>query len=91
VRAFGARSVGATRSCGEHVPEVSDLEPATGQRDDDLAVALQHLPQEGRVLSPSDLSVGAHTLRLQSSDSSCVIFDNTITFYVDAAGTGVCL
>lgn len=46
---------------------------------------------EGVLLSPSDLEVGAHTLRVQTRDSSGVFFDEQITFYIDAAGTGVCL
>jgi hypothetical protein len=47
--------------------------------------------QEGRILSPDDLTVGAHTMRVQSTDSTGAIFDNTITIHVDGAGTGACL
>jgi hypothetical protein len=46
--------------------------------------------QQGIVLSPSDLSVGAHSL-----DTTVVsppdTFNLHITFYIDAPGTGVCL
>ena len=41
----------------------------------------------GVLLSPAALAVGRHTLRVQTSDG----FDNTITFAIDAAGTGTCL
>ena len=47
--------------------------------------------QEGRLLAPDDLAVGTHTIRVQSIDSTGVIFDNTVTVHVDAAGTGACL
>lgn len=47
--------------------------------------------QEGRLLSPGDLAVGAHTMRVESMDSTGVIFDGTITIHVDGAGTGACL
>jgi hypothetical protein len=46
--------------------------------------------QQGTVLSPSDLSVGAHSL-----DTTTVFppdtFQDHITFYIDAPGTGACL
>jgi hypothetical protein len=46
--------------------------------------------QQGTVLSPSDLSVGAHSL-----DTTVVFpegtFDLHITFFIDALGTGACL
>jgi hypothetical protein len=46
--------------------------------------------QQGIVLSPSDLSVGVHSL-----DSTVVLppdtFNDHITFYIDAPGTGMCL
>lgn len=61
-------------------------------RDDSgIGITAAYYFQEGRLLSPSDLSVGAHTVRVQSSDSSGVFFDNTITIHIDAAGTGACL
>lgn len=43
--------------------------------------------QHGVILSPSDLGVGAHTLRVQTSDG----FNGQVTFHVDATGTGACL
>jgi hypothetical protein len=45
---------------------------------------------QGRVLSPDELSVGAHTLGVRIIDSSGT-FDDQITVFIDAAGTGACL
>jgi hypothetical protein len=45
----------------------------------------------GRVMSPDDLTVGTHTLRILVTDPRGVSFDSQITFFVDAAGTGACL
>ncbi len=45
---------------------------------------------QGRVLSPDELSVGQHELSMRFTDSSGT-FDETITFFIDAAGTGACL
>jgi hypothetical protein len=45
---------------------------------------------QGRVLSPDKLSVGQHELSMRFIDSSGT-FDETITFFIDAAGTGACL
>jgi hypothetical protein len=49
--------------------------------------------QEGRVMSPDDLSVGQHQLSVTCVDSTSgsQIFSGSITFFVDAAGTGACL
>jgi hypothetical protein len=41
----------------------------------------------GRIMSPSDLGVGPHTLSLEFGGES----DPAITFFIDQAGTGVCL
>ena len=46
--------------------------------------------QEGRIMSPSDLTVGDHTLNVEVSDPSGVVFQSGITFTIDAAGTGAC-
>jgi hypothetical protein len=48
--------------------------------------------QWGRVMEPSDLAVGQHTLRglMTNASGSDVYFDNTINFFVDAEGTGAC-
>jgi len=46
--------------------------------------------QEGRVMSPDDLTVGRHKLRLVMSDGSGHTFTDTITFVIDAAGEGAC-
>jgi hypothetical protein len=45
---------------------------------------------QGRVLSPDKLAVGAHELSVRIIDSSGT-FDDGITFFIDAAGTGACL
>jgi len=44
--------------------------------------------QWGRVMSPSDLSVGPHTLSLEFGGLEP---DPAITFFIDQAGTGACL
>jgi hypothetical protein len=49
----------------------------------DLEVA--YYAQWGRVMAPDDLAVGQHTLSVVSGD-----FQGDITFFIDAAGTGVC-
>jgi hypothetical protein len=48
--------------------------------------------QWGRVMEPSDLAVGQHTLRglMTNASGSDVYFDNTINFFIDAVGTGAC-
>lgn len=43
----------------------------------------------GKLLSPMDLTPGAHTLRAKTFGPFA--FDRTITFHIDAAGTGTCL
>jgi hypothetical protein len=45
---------------------------------------------QGRVMSPSDLSVGSHRLELAVTDSSGTGQDG-ITFFIDAAGAGACV
>lgn len=49
--------------------------------------------QWGKVMAPSDLAVGAHTLGYLASSKSGSVPDDTgaITFFVDPAGTGACL
>jgi hypothetical protein len=49
--------------------------------------------QEGRIMSPDDLSVGEHRLSITSTDNTSGrrIFRSSITFFIDAAGTGACL
>ena len=46
----------------------------------------------GAVVSPATLPVGTHTVHLVVTDSStgAVIFDDAVTFVMDAAGTGAC-
>jgi hypothetical protein len=44
---------------------------------------------QGRVLSPDQLAVGQHELSVRIIDGGT--FDDGITFFIDAAGTGACL
>jgi|Tabmets5t2r1_1033131.scaffolds.fasta_scaffold18171_1 hypothetical protein len=54
---------------------------------DDVAYAVQ----EGRIMAPSDLSVGGHQLAVTISEPGFPTEVLEITFFVDAAGTGACL
>jgi hypothetical protein len=48
--------------------------------------------QQGRIMSPDDLSVGRHELTLTQTDTATGAADQLgITFFIDAAGTGACL
>jgi hypothetical protein len=48
--------------------------------------------QEGRIMSPDDLSVGQHELSVRFTDPTSGLDDSDgITFFIDAAGTGACL
>jgi hypothetical protein len=48
--------------------------------------------QEGRIMSPDDLSVGQHELSARFIDPNTGLDESDgITFFVDAAGTGACL
>ena len=49
--------------------------------------------QWGRVMKPSDLPVGEHTLsvRMTNGSGSQTFFENTIKFFIDAEGTGACV
>lgn len=46
--------------------------------------------QQGKVMAPDDLSVGQHELSVRITDPTGV-FDDGITFFIDAAGTGACV
>jgi hypothetical protein len=46
--------------------------------------------QQGKVMTPDDLSVGQHELSARFTDPTGVE-DDGITFFIDAAGTGACL
>ena len=46
--------------------------------------------QEGRVMSPEELSVGSHTLSYSATDPVEGEFGDTMTFVIDAPGTGTC-
>jgi hypothetical protein len=54
---------------------------------DDVAYAVQ----EGRIMAPSNLSVGGHQLAVTISEPGFPTEVLEITFFVDAAGTGACL
>lgn len=46
----------------------------------------------GRVMAPSELSVGTHTLHTETTDpAGNVTFPSTVSFVVDPAGVGACL
>jgi hypothetical protein len=47
--------------------------------------------QEGRIMAPTDLSVGSHQLVATVSEPGLPTDVLEITFFVDASGTGVCL
>jgi hypothetical protein len=48
--------------------------------------------QEGRIMSPDDLSVGQHELTVRFTDPASGLDESDgITFFIDAAGTGACL
>ena len=46
--------------------------------------------QQGAIMAPGDLAVGAHSLRLVVTDPTGVE-ENNITVWIDASGTGACL
>jgi hypothetical protein len=48
--------------------------------------------QEGKIMSPDDLSVGQHELSARFTDPTSGMDESDgITFFIDAAGTGACL
>jgi hypothetical protein len=49
--------------------------------------------QWGRVMEPSELAVGEHTLsiRMTNASGSQTFWRNTINFFIDAQGEGACL
>lgn len=59
---------------------------------DAFALENAYYSQWGTIVSPDELAVGEHTLGGRMSDATgAVLFENTITFVVDAAGSGVCV
>jgi hypothetical protein len=46
---------------------------------------------EGRILAPSDLSVGSHQLAVTITEPGFPTEVLEITFFIDAPGTGACL
>lgn len=55
----------------------------------DLEVAYYF--QQGKVMSPDDLTVGQHDVEVSVRDPSGPVFESGITFFVDAPGTGACV
>ena len=47
--------------------------------------------QEGRIMAPTDISVGSHQLVATVSESGVPTEVLEITFFIDAPGSGVCL
>ena len=47
--------------------------------------------QQGKIMSPDDLSVGQHQLSVRITDPITGVSDDGITFFIDAAGTGACM
>lgn len=47
--------------------------------------------QQGKVMAPADLSVGQHELSVRFTDPTGLDESDGIIFFIDAAGTGVCL
>jgi hypothetical protein len=48
--------------------------------------------QQGRIMSPTDLSIGSHRLEITVNDTAGVqTFHDGITFFIDAPGTGACI
>jgi hypothetical protein len=46
--------------------------------------------QEGRIMSPDELSVGSHTLGVVSLNAITDPFENTLEFHVDPADSATC-
>jgi hypothetical protein len=55
-----------------------------------FGLQVAYYAQQGRIMSPADLAPGRHDLAVRISDPSGSVFDDGITFFVDAAGTGAC-
>lgn len=55
-----------------------------------LGITTGYYFQQGRVMSPDELSVGAHKLAIEETDPAGGFHDK-ITFSVDPPGTGACL
>jgi hypothetical protein len=60
------------------LPEGSELEKA-------------YAFSEGRIMAPTDLSVGSHTLSVTISEPGAPTKVLTSTFVIDGPGTGTCL
>jgi hypothetical protein len=55
-----------------------------------FGLEVAYYAQQGRIMSPTDLAVGRHDLTVEISDSSGAVYQDGITFFIDAAGTGSC-
>jgi hypothetical protein len=47
--------------------------------------------QQGRIMSPDDLSVGQHQLAYTASEDGQLVDQDSITFFIDAPNAGACL
>ena len=56
-----------------------------------LGVQVAYYFNQGRIMSPADLSIGSHHLVATASDPSGQTFQDEITFFIDAPGTGACV
>ncbi len=72
-----------TRTAVKRVGDTTGLPP-------ELGIEVAYWFQQGRLMSPSDLGVGAHDLLVHVvfPDET---FDLQITFHIDAPGTGACI
>ena len=56
-----------------------------------FGIEVGYYRQFGRAMAPTDLAVGAHSLSINVVDPTYGDFSDSITFVIDAAGTGTCL
>jgi hypothetical protein len=63
------------------------VRPFLNPEPDDVGYAVQ----EGRIMAPSDLSVGGHQLAVTITEPGFPTEVLEITFFIDAPGTGACL
>ena len=69
------------------------VSPRTGKPFDDpqrFGLERARYFQQGKVVAPHDLASGQHELSVRITDPTGV-FDDSIMFFVDPAGTGACL
>jgi hypothetical protein len=58
---------------------------------DQFGLQVAYYFQQGQIMSPADLSIGSHRLEVTMVDASGQqSFQDGITFFIDAPGTGAC-